>query len=229
MVRGSGPGTAVHVQHARSSARCRRRSGIDRSNASTTPPPPTTPPLPNAPPFPRPTFVHCLCSRCVPADAGDTDLLGEPGRSGRELAGRSTLETRGDRRLFHAGQGAGGTAEEAARVPSLPGVRDALGERRVARPDHRADDQLFIRTVSVAAAHVGDGVRRRRLGATETRTVSQRRTDGRGAMLGVLHLRKRCVFLVNSAEVGRALPPLSPLVRDFKNCLRVVTESSLEN
>lgn len=91
--------------------------------------------------------AHIVVS-ILPADAGDTDLLGEPGRGGRELAGRSALETGRARRRFHAGQSPGGTAEETARVPGMPGVRHALGERRDARSDHRADDQLFVRTVS---------------------------------------------------------------------------------
>lgn len=116
-----------------------RRSGIDYSRMRR----------------PRDPRLLIACSRCVPTDAGDTDLLGEPGRSGRELAGRSALETRGGRRLFHAGQGAGGTAEETARFPSLPGVRNALGERRVTWSDHRADDQFFIRTVSATARWKG--------------------------------------------------------------------------
>jgi len=75
------------------------------------------------------------------SDARDTDILGEPGRGGRKLAGRGAFETTWHvRRKYRAGQGPDRAPEETARLPGLPGVRHALRQRRTARSDHRAHD-----------------------------------------------------------------------------------------
>lgn len=63
----------------------------------------------------------------VPADTRNTDILGEPGRSGREFARRGALEIRGLRRQFRSGQSPDGTPEETARLPGVSGVRHPLG------------------------------------------------------------------------------------------------------
>lgn len=81
----------------------------------------------------------CLFRLC-PTDAHDTDIFGKPGRSGGEFAGRSAFEARRVRGPFGLGQSADGTPEETSRFSGLSGVRDALGERRIARSGHRADD-----------------------------------------------------------------------------------------
>lgn len=72
-------------------------------------------------------------------DARDTDLLGKPGRSGREFARRSALETHRRRWQFHFGPSPDGTSKKTARLPSLSGLRHAYRQWRVTRSDHRAD------------------------------------------------------------------------------------------